>query len=444
METLLSTRANQIRSEMKPGAKGSLGEFRELLCDRQLRMSALAELGKAGINLSLDGSARTDTSSMLARRADLRRAINTLTSGVDRTRPETITDSLLDAVDYLGAEVSAISVELDLRESGRRAIGEPSSGWVDAAGRPVAVYAPNEPIARYEPGRPGFGAFIRALALGTTDARIRAELGEAAVGTGGATVPEPLMRELIDAMRARMVCIQSGAQTVVLESEKTTVAKITGDPAATWRNENASVAIADPTFAAVTFTARSLAVLVKVSYELLQDSVNIEQALMQAFAGSMAVQADAVALKGSGTPPEPTGIWNTSGIGSSTPATLTYGALLDAVQTLKTANANDPTAVVLSPTDWRTLAGLTDTTDQPLQPPAAIAAIPQRVTTSLAARNVIVGDFSKLLLGVRQELRVDVLREGFMDKLQVGFLAHLRMDVQLAQPAAFVKIAPVA
>lgn len=442
---LPKSRADVIRSEMRPGARGGLAEFRELLADRQLRLAAMSEVGKAGIQLSLDhAELPQDTSSLLARRAELRRAINQLRAAVDPRKPETLTDSTIDAVEYLGAEIAAISTELDLRDAGRTAAGAGDTGWIDANGRPVVVLGPSERIARHEPDRPGFGAFIRGMAMGSTDPRVRAELGEAAIGTGGATVPQHTLSELIDAMRARTVCVQSGARTVLLDTEKTTVAKITGDPAAGWRNENALVAIADPTFAAVTFTARSLAVLVKVSYELLQDSVNIQQALLQAFAGAMAAQVDAVALAGSGVAPEPTGIWNTAGIGSSTPASLDYPALLDAVQTLKAANANDPTAIVLNPTNWRTLAGLADTTGQPLQPPPAIAAIPQRVTTGIAAGKLIVGDFSQLLIGVRQELRVEVLNQGFMDKLQVGFLAHLRMDVQLAQPAAFVKIAPVA
>lgn len=441
----LSPRAMQIREEMKPSARGGLAEMREVLADRRMRLSATAQLGKLGVDIELaKGDQPWDTKSLLARRAELRRAMNKLSASVDRKDPESLTDETLDAMSYLGAEVSAISAELDLREIGKMVGGGAPSDWVDASGRPVAVLGPGEPIARYDPNRASFGAFIRGLALGSTDPRVRAELGEAAIGTGGATVPQHTLSELIDAMRARTVCVQSGARTVLLDTEKTTIAKITGDPTATWRNENALVALSDPTFAAVTFQARSLAVLVKVSVELLQDSVNIENALLQAFAGSMAAQVDAVALKGTGVAPQPTGIWNTVGIGSSTPASLTYGALLDAIETLKTANANDPTAIILNPGDWRTLAGLADTTGQPLQPPPALATIPQRVTTGIGAGEIIVGDFSQLLLGVRQELRVEVLREGFMDKLQVGFLAHLRMDVQLAQPAAFAKIAPTA
>jgi HK97 family phage major capsid protein len=48
-----------------------------------------------------------------------------------------------------------------------------------------------------------------------------------------------------------------------------------------------------------------------------------------------------------------------------------------------------------------------------------------------------------LLIGVRTGLNIELLKERFADSHQYAFIAHLRADVQIAQPAAFVKI-PVA
>ncbi len=50
------------------------------------------------------------------------------------------------------------------------------------------------------------------------------------------------------------------------------------------------------------------------------------------------------------------------------------------------------------------------------------------------------GDFTQLLLGIRQELRIEVLKEAFAGNLQYGFIAHLRADVALAHPAAFCSL----
>ena len=82
-----------------------------------------------------------------------------------------------------------------------------------------------------------------------------------------------------------------------------------------WRNENAAVAESDAVFERVTLTARTLAVLTRLSYELFQDLTPagaeiIEQELIK----SLAVELDRVALRGTGTAPEPRGVLNQTGV----------------------------------------------------------------------------------------------------------------------------------
>lgn len=50
---------------------------------------------------------------------------------------------------------------------------------------------------------------------------------------------------------------------------------------------------------------------------------------------------------------------------------------------------------------------------------------------------IYVGDWPFLLIGVRHNLQIDTLRERYADAYQYGFLAHLRADIQLAQPKGF-------
>jgi len=301
----------------------------------------------------------------------------------------------------------------------------------------------------------GFGEYVRAMVSGTTKPEIRNALTEGTDSAGGFTVPDILTTQLIDRMRAKASVIQAGALTVPLETEKTSIARIASDPAAGWRLESGAVAESDPTFEGVTFTARSLAVLVKVSRELLDDSINMEEALMMAFAGSMAGELDRVALFGSGSAPEPQGIFGASNInevsmGTDGAALTGYGEILDAMQSLADANSNDPSAMILAPRTWRTIAGLVDTTGQPLRPPQPIEELKKISTTSVPvdqaqgtasnASSIILGDFSQLMIGIRTSLRVEVLRETFAENLQYGFLAHLRADIQLAHPGSFAVI----
>ena len=52
---------------------------------------------------------------------------------------------------------------------------------------------------------------------------------------------------------------------------------------------------------------------------------------------------------------------------------------------------------------------------------------------------VFTADWSQLLIGIRTDFTLRFLGERYLaDNLQYAFLAYLRADVQLAQPAAFV------
>lgn len=277
-------------------------------------------------------------------------------------------------------------------------------------------------------------------------------LSEGTDSAGGFTVPTHLLRTLVDKMRAQTVSIRAGAQTIMLDTDKTTIARVASDPVAGWRLENAVIAESEPTFEAITFTARSLAVLVKISRELLDDSINLEDALMNAFARSMAVSVDRVALFGSGTAPEPRGVFNTTGIGSVSmgangAALANYDKLLDVQQTLQDANAADITGLIMAPRTSTAFAKLKDTTGQPLRKPEAISTLPFFTTTTVpvnqtqgsasTASCVIAGDFTQMLVGVRSHLRIELLRELFAENHQYAFVAHLRADVQLAHPESF-------
>ncbi|WP_407280120.1 phage major capsid protein [Aromatoleum evansii] len=440
----------------------SLFEQREIIRAHELDLRA--ELAKMGIPFEC-GDSRSD---IVSHRADVRRAINAVRdrqiaridnfnnlSDKEKAAYERDT-KVMDAMQAL-IEVHNITLEkLDLAPPPGMGSDSSSQAWKQND-RKIRVLSPSDRLAEgsHGPANFGFGEYVRAMAVGTSNLEIRAALAEGTDSAGGYSVPRGLMAQLIDRMRAKTVCVQAGALTVPLETNVTSIARLASDPSAGWRAENAAVAESDPTFEGVTFTARSLAVLVKVSLELLQDSVNIEEALMTAFAGSLAGEVDRVALFGSGTAPEPRGIFNTTNVGSvsmgANGAALTnYGKILDVLYELEVANAAAPTGMVMHPRTSRVLNGLADTTGQPLRMPEALAGIPRFVTTATPidqtqgtannASAAVMGNFRELLLGVRQEMRIEVLRERFAENLQYGFIAHLRMDVAVAHPQSFCKL----
>jgi HK97 family phage major capsid protein len=269
-------------------------------------------------------------------------------------------------------------------------------------------------------------------------------------------VPVTLLTQLIDLMRAKTVCIQAGALTVPIDTETTNIARVAADPTPAWRNEAAAFSVADPTFEKVSFTPKSLGVLVKVSQEILEDSANLNEALIGCFAGAFAVELDRVGLFGTGSAPQPHGISGTSGVGSVDMGTnglalANYDPIVDAVSALLTANAASPTAAIMAPRTLTKSAKLKDSQNQPLRKPDLIGNLPFLATTSVpinqahgtsnVASEIIVGDFTQLMFGIRRNLTVRVLRERFLsDNGQIGFLADLRADVQLRHPQSFCEV----
>jgi HK97 family phage major capsid protein len=298
------------------------------------------------------------------------------------------------------------------------------------------------------------GKYLRSMVLGgKTDVERRA-LSEGSDSAGGYTVPDVLSATLIDLARANSVVMQAGAQTVPLTSDTNNWAKLLTDPVPAWRAEAGSVAESDPTFGLMQMIPRSLAVQTKVSVELMEDSLNLASALPRVLAAAMAVELDRVALLGSGTAPEPRGIANTSGIGTvaQNAVIANYANLSKARTAILTANTGPVSAYIMHPRDEGSFTDLVDGDGNPLGMHPNIAAIPMLTTTSIPVdggagddeSTIIAGNFSRLLVGIRSDIRVEVLKtSAYASNLQYTLLAHMRADVAVTHPGAFYTITGV-
>ena len=305
----------------------------------------------------------------------------------------------------------------------------------------------------------GFGDFVAGMVGASNRADVKAALSEGTDSSGGYSVPSELLAEVIDDMRAATVCIQAGARTVPLSTDSTRMLKIVKDPVPTWRAENSLVSESDPNFGAVEFKPRSLAVIVKASRELLADSTNIDTAIRLAFAASMAQALDRAALFGTGQDNEPLGLLNhaipTITMGDNGAAFTDYNPLLDLIELYENNDNWDMNGrtMVMNPTVKRQLAGLVNSEGDPLRQPDELYQIPRLVTTNMPtdetqgsasnASSIILGEFSKMMIGLRDQMRIEVLREQFADHMQYGFLCWMRADVALMHERSFARLAGI-
>jgi HK97 family phage major capsid protein len=303
-----------------------------------------------------------------------------------------------------------------------------------------------------------FGAIVRALALGNRSGLSALEQRALAEGTGAAggfTVPEVLAASFIDRVRNAMVVMKAGAQTVPMTSDTLHLARLgqpdLGSPAiqtAAWKAENDPITETDLWLERVTFTARTLPVLIKLSVELSEDSVNVDQMIERELAGQLAFELDRAALLGSGTPPVPTGLRNQLGVDvASLGAAWDYDAVID-LAALVAGKNHTPTARLYNSSAAAALAKLRSVpTGEYLRQPSYLDPVKEYVTNQIGfdgaspdSTTVFVGDFSQLLIGLRTSFTLEVSRVAgdAFSKLQIWVRAFLRADVQLAHPEAFV------
>ncbi|HAJ02305.1 MAG TPA: phage major capsid protein [Brevundimonas sp.] len=414
--------------------------------------------------------------------ADLSRG---LIDSMEDNSDDAIVRSLSDAHEGLMSLYDALATEKDHRTASgnreprahsaaaeRRPIPDdavtgydPTGGWfsqreADTDRSEVAIaLRPEERFsdwaARHEPesrAEVSPGALLRAFAFGAKTDTERRALNEGTDSAGGYTVPTVLSAALIDRLRRQSVLVRAGARTVPLTSDQNVIAKLTADPTPAWRAEAGAVAASDPTFGAVTLAPKSLAVLVKFSRELLQDSLNIEAALVNAITQAMALEVDRAGLFGTGADNQPQGLVNISGINTfdvggalSAYTGGVYAPLVRARTQLLTANAGEPTAFIMHPREDGTLVGALNADGDPRMAPAKIAAIPQLVTTAVPINlgtgtnegSIIAGNFAHFIIGMRETLRLEILRELYAATGELAMIAHMRVDFAAEHPLAF-------
>lgn len=255
---------------------------------------------------------------------------------------------------------------------------------------------------------------------------------------GGYLVPEPLAVGMIDRVRAAARVFQAGARVVPMDVDTLSIARLTAGETPEWKTEGEAIAEKSMTFDRVTFTARTLPVLVKLSKELFEDLSSEGRRLIEGeISEQLAIELDRAVLRGSGTPPEPRGIRNQTnvqihelGSGNGAPVTA-YDDLLDALGLIREQNG-EATGILMSSREATTFDKMKVATGAPLDAPAAIGRIPRYVTNQIPTTlsvggsddcsEIYVCDWSSVLVGMRTslDLRVRVLSERYADYGQIG------------------------
>lgn len=338
--------------------------------------------------------------------------------------------------------------------------------WRDGSGREVRSFGEGDSIYAVHRATQGYdahwddltpGQYFRALFAGPkSDAERRAM---SSTGGVGANIPAPIVDKILDRLRERDFLTQAGAQYVPMESASLTITRGSTAAALRWAAEGSTGATTDPTFTSVQLNAKTYRGIVRASNELIQDAADLPDALERELIGGLREVLQRAVIHSTGGN-RPTGILNTNGVtatyfgssnGSAPSSTGAggWGSLLQAQQRLREDNVPEGRlSVVWSPRTARQFAALRDGQSNWLMKPMdlmgvkyyASNAMPNTFapTTALSSQSsILMGDFSDLVIGVRLDPQIQILRERYSDSWQTGFLASMRVDATPRRPQSF-------
>ena len=267
---------------------------------------------------------------------------------------------------------------------------------------------------------------------------------------GGYLVPDEYDSRLITKLTEENVIRRLGHRLSTSGDHKINIAAST--PAAAWIEEGESLTFGDATFDQIILDAHKLHVAVKVTEELLYDSMfDIENYLFDAFGKALANAEEDAFINGDGNG-KPLGILAAAGgaqTGVTTAAStaITADEVINLVYSLKRPYRKNAVFIMNDQT-IAAIRKLKDGNGMYMWQPALTAGEPDRLlgypvhtsqfmpTIAAGAKTIAFGDFSYYNIGDRGSSSLGELRELFAGNGMVGFLAKERVDGKLVLPEA--------
>ncbi len=266
------------------------------------------------------------------------------------------------------------------------------------------------------------------------------------VGTdteGGFLVPDEFEKTLIEALEEQNI-MRSIARLIKTSSGERKIPVATSKGTASWIEEEGEIKESDDAFSQVTIGAYKLGTMIKVSEELLNDSVfDLETYIAKEFARRIGAAEETAFINGDGSG-KPTGVITSAEVGVTAASATAIKAdeIIDLVYSLKSPYRRN--AVFLTSDEMiKQIRKLKDGNGQYLWQPSLTAGTPDMLMNrplytspampecAAGAKPILFGDFSYYWIADRQGRTFKRLGELFALNGQVGFLATERTDGKL-------------
>lgn len=268
---------------------------------------------------------------------------------------------------------------------------------------------------------------------------------------GGYLVPDEFERTLVESLEEQNIFRQL-ASVITTSSGDRKIPVVATKGSASWVDEEGVIPESDDAFGQVSIGAYKLGTIIKVSEELLNDSIfNLESYISREFARRIGTKEEEAFFVGDGTG-KPTGIFNATGgaevgVTAAGVKAITLDEIMDLFYSLK-APYRKNAVFTMNDSTVKAIRKLKDGNGQYIWQPSITAGQPDTIlnrpikTSSYVPaldagkKAIAFGDFSYYWVADRQGRSFQRLNELYAATGQVGFRATQRVDGKLILPEA--------
>lgn len=268
---------------------------------------------------------------------------------------------------------------------------------------------------------------------------------------GGYLVPDEFERTLVEALEEQNI-YRTLAHVIQTSSGDRKIPVVASKGTASWVDEEGAIPESDDSFSQVSIGAYKLGTMIKVSEELINDSVfDLEAYISREFARRIGNKEEEAFFTGDGTG-KPLGVLAETGgaeigVTAAAAAAFTADEIFDLFYSLK-APYRRSAVFVMNDASVKALRKLKDNNGQYLWQPSLTAGAPDTLLNrpvytsafmpalAAGAKSILFGDLSYYWVADRQGRSFRRLGELYAPTGQVGFLATQRVDGRLILPEA--------
>lgn len=295
------------------------------------------------------------------------------------------------------------------------------------------------------------GSFWNAMRVKAPMPSVLNALQEGTDSEGGYLVPDEFERTLVEALEEENV-FRTLAHVIKTSSGDRKIPVVASKGTASWVDEEGAYTESDDAFSQVSIGAYKLGTMIKVSEELLADSVfDLEAYISKEFARRIGAREEESFFNGDGKG-KPLGILAAKdgaevGVTAASATAITADEVIDLFYSLK-APYRKNAVWVLNDATVKQIRKLKDSTGQYLWQPSLVAGTPDTIlgrpvktsafmpTAVAGAKTIAFGDFKYYWIADRQGRTFKKLSELYAANGQVGFMGTQRVDGKLILPEA--------